>query len=236
MVPDGVPDPTPEQALAPTTIVDSDHPDIVAFAREHTGGVSDPVERAVRLYYAVRDGFRYDPYRLQFGIEGFKASTTLKQGHGWCVTKAVLLAAACRAAGLPARLGFADVRNHLSTERMRKQLKTDVFYWHGYTAIWLNQRWVKATPAFNIELCEKFRLKPLEFDGTEDSIYHPFDLEGRKHMEYLQMRGEYLDVPLQPMLETFAKTYGWTSEAVRQWTSADFERDVERETAGLPKS
>jgi hypothetical protein len=124
-------------------------------------------------------------------------------------------------------MGYADVRNHLSTERMRRTMQTDVFYWHGYTAILLDGQWLKATPAFNIELCEKFRLQPLAFDGTADSIYHPFDLEGRRHMEYLNFRGEFADVPVADIVRTFDECY---PRAVQQET-ADFDQDVARETA-----
>src|SRR3990167_10527059 len=93
--------------------------------------------RAVARTLAVRDGLRYAPYRLDLTPEGMRASTVLANGYGWCVPKAVLLAAGCRAAGIPARLGFADVRNHLSTERMRKSMETEIFYWHGYTELWI---------------------------------------------------------------------------------------------------
>jgi len=137
----------------------------------------------------------------------------------------------CRALGIPARLGFADVRNHLSTARMRASMQSDVFYWHGYTSLHLDGAWVKATPAFNVELCEKFGLLPLEFDGTADSIYHPFDREGRRHMEYLAYRGEFADVPLDAMLETFRHRYpGSRLAAEGAFQGADFERDVEAET------
>ncbi len=118
-----------------------------------------------------------------------KASTALANGYGWCVPKAALLAAACRAAGIPARVGYADVRNHLSTERLRQNMGSDLFVWHGYTDIWLDGQWLKATPAFNIELCDRFGLLPLEFDGRADSIYHPFDTAGNRHMEYVTMHG-----------------------------------------------
>jgi transglutaminase-like putative cysteine protease len=212
--------------LEATPAVESRHPDVVRFARTHSGGSECPRERAVALYYAVRDGFRYDPYSVDVSIESLRASATLRAGRGWCVSKAILLAASCRALGIPARLGYADVRNHLSTERMRQHMKTDVFYWHGYTSIFLEGAWVKATPAFNIELCEKFRLVPLDFDGREDSIYHSFDLEGNRHMEYVNQRGEFADVPLDAMLETFRSTYPDLGE----WRAADFDQDVERET------
>jgi len=214
-------------ALKPTPTVDSDHPSVVAFAEASAEGARTEAERAVRLYYAVRDGIRYDPYTLLMTVPGLRASTTLEAGRGWCVPKAALLAACCRAQGIPARLGYADVRNHLSTERLRQFMNTDVFYWHGYTAIQLDGKWVKATPAFNVELCEKFRIRPLEFDGTEDSIYHPFDLDGRQHMEYLRFRGEYDDVPLDEMMATFVKHY---SSDMVETPGGDFDRDVDEET------
>jgi transglutaminase-like putative cysteine protease len=214
--------------LKATPVVNSDHPEVVRFARQARGSASTPREQAVALYYAVRDGFRYNPYALDLTPEGLSASRVLEVGHGWCVTKAVLLAAACRASGIPARMGYADVRNHLSTERMRQTMQTDIFYWHGYTSILLDGQWLKATPAFNVELCRKFRLKPLEFDGTEDSIYHPFDLQGNRHMEYLNFRGEFADVPVDDMVRTFNECY---PQAVQQ-EGGDFDRDVARETAG----
>lgn len=216
-------------ALQPTRIVDADHPAVRAFAEERAAGREGDAERAIALYYAVRDEIRYDPYGAATTPDTLCASATLERGRGWCVSKSVLLAAACRAIGIPARLGFADVVNHLSTERMRQNMETDVFYWHGYTSIALpDAGWVKATPAFNIELCEKFGLLPLEFDGKEDSLYHPFDREGNRHMEYVNERGEYDDVPLDAIMATFAEHYPST---VLQEEDADFDRDVEAETA-----
>ncbi len=212
--------------LQSTPTIESDHAAIRAFAQESAAGAKDEVATAVALYYAVRDGIRYDPYQMLLSVDGFKASRTLASGRGWCVPKAILLAAACRSLGIPARLGFADVRNHLSTERMREHMKTDVFLWHGYTDIWLNGRWLKATPAFNVELCHKFRLKPLEFDGRSDSIYHPFDLDGNRHMEYLNFRGEYADTPIEAIVADFRANYASLLAATEQ---ADFDTDVAQE-------
>ncbi len=209
--------------LGSTPTIDSDHPRVGAFARDSAGPDGDTRQRAVALYYAVRDGFQYDPYRIDLTVEGLRASATLASGRGWCVTKAVLLTACCRALGIPARLGFADVRNHLTTPRMRELMQTDVFFWHGYAEIFLDGRWVKATPAFNVELCEKFRLRPLEFDGRTDSIYHPFDLDGHQHMEYLRDRGWFYEVPVERMLETFEREYPGAYEELAE---ANFERDL----------
>ncbi|OJX30128.1 MAG: transglutaminase [Burkholderiales bacterium 68-12] len=220
--------PRPEH-LQPTACIDSGHGAVQAFARQHAQG-QDERARAVALYLAVRDGLRYDPYRIDLTEHGMRASTALAQGHGWCVPKAVLLAAACRAAGLPARLGFADVRNHLSTERMRQTMQTDVFIWHGYTDIWIDGRWVKATPAFNIELCERFGLLPLEFDGLNDSLYHPYDRAGQRHMEYLHQRGAHDDLPLADIVQDFARVYGPGMMDPAAWQGASFQADVQQET------
>jgi transglutaminase-like putative cysteine protease len=219
--------PDPQDCLAPTRFVDSDHPAVAAYARRAAGAQGSDRERAVRLYYAVRDDIRYDPYAIRLSVRGLSASGVLESGRGWCVNKAVLLAACCRAVGIPARMGYADVRNHLSTERLRQAMQTDLFYYHGYTSIHLDGRWVKATPAFNLSLCEKFRLHPLEFDGREDSIYHPFDLQGNRHMEYLGFHGEHADVPLADLLRVFEQHY----PGLNRLETADFDGDVERETA-----
>jgi transglutaminase-like putative cysteine protease len=231
--------PSVDPELAATPIIDSGHPAVIEFATSRAAGAGSQDEQAIRLYYAVRDEIRYDPYDAAVEVDTLRASATLERGRGWCVAKSVLLAAACRALGIPARLGFADVRNHLSTARMREQMQTEVFYWHGYTSIRLGAeaRWVKATPAFNIELCEKFGFLPLEFDGKTDSLYHPFDTEGRKHMEYVSERGEFDDVPLDEMLATFAEKYpsmnlGRGGAGGGAGSEADFDRDVEAEVTG----
>ena len=217
-----------DPTLAPTALIDSDHPDVAGFAACHATGATD-VERAVALYYAVRDGFRYDPYRIDLSPAGMKASAVVAKGYGWCVTKAALLAAACRASGIPARVGYADVRNHLSTERMRAVMGTDVFHWHGFTEIGLDGRWVKATPAFNVELCERFGLLPLEFDGRSDSIYHPFDRHGHRHMEYLAQRGSFDDVPLADMVADFMRLYPAWRNYLESMQHADFTAEIDRE-------
>jgi hypothetical protein len=152
--------PTPAH-LAPAAVIDSDHPAVIELARRATGATAR--ERAISLYYLVRDNFRYDPYRIDLSPAGLSASRVIENGYGWCVPKAALLAAVARAAGIPARVGYADVRNHLSTERMREVAQTDLYIWHGYTELWLEDDWVKATPAFNLSLCERFGIHPLDW-------------------------------------------------------------------------
>lgn len=220
----------PAALLGPGRFVDSADPAIRAFAEAHAATGGD-VERACALYYAVRDGLRYDPYDIDYSPEGFSASRTLGRGRGFCVTKAAVLAAVARAAGIPARLGYADVRNHLATPRLVEQMGTDLFIFHGYTDLWLDGRWVKATPAFNIQLCEKFGVVPLEFDGREDSVFHPFDARGQRHMEYVRDRGVYADVPYEEILAEFRALY--PNFAIDQdGPGGDFAAEAEAARAG----
>jgi transglutaminase-like putative cysteine protease len=168
---------------------------------------SSDVERALSLYYAVRDGIRYNPF-LDFSRDtAFQGSQCLATGEGFCIGKAALLAACARAVGIPARVGFADVKNHLTTPRLAERMGTDLFVYHGFTELWLEGKWVKATPAFNLDLCRKFRVKPLEFDGRHDSIFHPFDADERRHMEYVRDRGSSADVPVEEIKRVFREAY-----------------------------
>jgi transglutaminase-like putative cysteine protease len=229
-MPETLPEILPPSAasLEATPLIDSTHPAVLAFASRYDQGATVR-ERAVSLFLATRDSFRYDPYRIDLSVAGMRASSVLALGHGWCVTKAALLAAACRAVGIPARLGFADVRNHLSTERLRQTMQTDVFIWHGYTDIYIEGQWLKATPAFNIELCDRFGLLPLDFNGREDSIYHPFDRAGNRHMEYVQQRGTFDDMPLDRIVADFQTVYPAWRPSHSSLERADFLSDVARE-------
>ncbi|MCV6614002.1 MAG: transglutaminase family protein [Cellvibrionaceae bacterium] len=213
-----------QEYLQPTEFIQSTHPAVVSFAEAHAQGETD-LEKAVSVYYAVRDKIFYDPFTASLERQGFKASHVLEVGRAWCVPKAILLAACYRHLGIPARLGFADVTNHLSTEKMRQAMQTDIFYWHGYTSVYLQGQWLKATPAFNLSLCEKFGLKPLEFNGREDSLYHEFDQQGNKHMEYLNERGDYADLPYQELMSDFKRYY----PGMVALMGVDFDEEVAKE-------
>lgn len=193
--------------LAATWYVDADHPDVQAFARDTVAGASDDVDRAAALFAAVRDQIRYDPYVLALRPEAMRASAVLASGRNWCVPKATLLAAACRAVGIPARLGFADVRNHLSTPRLLELMGTDVFRWHGYTSLFVEGVWRKASPAFNTELCERFGVAPLEFDGRSDALLHAYAGHGERYMEYLVDHGSFAELPFDRMVAELRDTY-----------------------------
>jgi transglutaminase-like putative cysteine protease len=202
--------------LEPTWFIDCESPPVSAFAAAHVVDIEQPVEQAIALFYAVRDRIRYDPYGISYQPETFRASAVAVSNATWCVPKSVLLTACARSLGIPARLGFADVRNHLTSAKLSASMGTDLFIWHGYAELLLpdpagsagDQRWFKLSTAFNIELCERFGVRPLEFDGTADALMHPFDQAGNRHMEYVRQRGSYDDLPLDEMLAQFNELYG----------------------------
>lgn len=216
--------------LAPSTYVDSDAPSVVEFARQVTRGQADPVARAVALYYAVRDDVAYTAYCDFRSEETYRASGCLARGAGFCVGKASLLAASARAAGIPARVGFADVINHLTSPRLRKLMTTDVFYFHGYAEMLLDGAWVKATAVFDRALCERVGILPLEFDGRSDALFHPFDAKGRQHMEYVRDRGPMLDVPVAEIMATFERVYPGLTTAGEAGPPDRFRNEAERVT------
>jgi transglutaminase-like putative cysteine protease len=195
-----------KEFLESASFIDSDDPAVVAFSRTHAVGKAQR-DRAIALYYAVRDEIRYNPFLDFSDPEAFRASAVLKANEGFCIGKAALLAAAARAAGIAARVGFADVKNHLTTPRLAETMGSDLFIYHGYAELHLEGKWVKATPAFNLALCKRFRVKPLEFDGRNDSIFHAFDEDDRRHMEYLRDRGRYADVPTAQIQRAFSEAY-----------------------------
>ena len=217
-----------EEYLTPTYYIDSDHSAVIEFAGRNCESKGKEIEKAVQLYYAVRDGIRYNPYSMEPGKESMKASSVLNKGHGYCVAKAVLLAACARSQKIPARIGLADVKNHLTTKRLMRLMGTDVYIYHGYTELFLNNKWVKATPAFNLELCNNFNVRPLEFDGTKDSIFHPFDKSGNKHMEYVKEHGVFADLPWDRILTASKKSYPVYFEDLER-RSKDFSAEALRE-------
>ncbi len=212
--------PGPEH-LAPTTFIDADAPLVVAFAQRAVDAALGP-ERIRRLFAAVRDQVRYDPYSVSRDPREYVASAVIERGAAYCVPKAVLLTAAARAIGVPARLGFSDVRNHLQSPRLAEVMGTDLFVFHGYAELHVDGAWRKATPAFNASLCARFGVAPLEFDGTEDAMLHEFTGDGSRHMEYVSERGLYVDLPLDLILDTFAASCPRLIDHAREIDDAEF--------------
>ena len=219
-----------ERYTAAGEFVDSGDADVLEFAKTAAASAGDDVSRAVKLYYAVRDEIFYDPYYGGEERRYFRASDCLRAKRGFCIPKAALLAAAARSVGIPARVGYADVRNHLSTKKLLDLMGGDLFIWHSFTELYLDGRWVKATAAFNLSLCQKFGVHPLEFDGRNDSLFHEFDREGRRHMEYVREWGSYPDVPYEEIIADFRKTYPRWMVLVSKGKRGNFAAEAQSES------
>lgn len=204
--------------LTPTAIIDSDHPRVQEFAARALCGAGDPIEAAGRLYLAVRDGIRYDPYAPFHLPRHYQASSVIERGRQFCIPKASLLCALARACGIPARLGFASVKNHIATRQLIDYLGVNLFVYHAFVELYLNGKWVKATPAFNRELCERHKVPPLEFNGYEDSMFQAYNSNRQRYMEYVAFIGTYADVPVEEILAAWKATYG--EARVRQWIAS----------------
>ncbi|KAA3626699.1 MAG: transglutaminase family protein [Proteobacteria bacterium] len=197
----------PDDYLQPREFIDADHDSIQEFVSKHTVSGESALQTALRLYLAVRDGIIYDPYHVGPEPHYFRASDCLAAGRGFCIPKAALLAACARAAGIPARVGYADVRNHLSTPKLDELTGGNVYTWHSYTDLFLDGQWVKATPAFDKALCERFGVHVLEFDGRTDSLFQEFNQSGHRHMEYVRKRGVFEDVPFETIVAEFDRNH-----------------------------
>ncbi|MCU0553853.1 MAG: transglutaminase family protein [Syntrophales bacterium] len=220
--------------LQPTFYFDTASDVVIGFARAHAKGET-AAERAISLFRAVRDEILYDPYNIVLAPDAFRAGAIIGKRRGYCVAKAIALAAVARVSGIPARVGFADVKNHLSTERLRRLMKTDVFVFHGYAELHLNGRWFKVTPTFNMSLCDKFGVRPLEFDGASDCLFHEFDSRGRRHMQYLRDHGAFADVPFDRIVEELQRHYPDFFPARGTPVGGDFEGEAVKEAAGTGK-
>lgn len=208
--------------LQPTHFIDSDNPMVIEYAKSKTQATSDK-QKAIDLYLAVRDDILYDPYHLILNPDLISASITLNRGRGYCVEKSLLLAAVGRVHGIPSRLGFSIVRNHLSTPKFVEMLRSDKFVFHGYNEFWIEGKWVKCTPAFNKTLCDRFGVEALPFDGEHDSIFHAYE-GGKKYMEYLHEYGQFDDLPYELFVQELKIHYPhlFQGDSLKSWSEQGF--------------
>jgi transglutaminase-like putative cysteine protease len=197
-----------ERYLKPTPTIDCETASIKERARLLTEGHEKVIDKAKPLFYFVRDEIKYNPYLYTYVSEPYRASATLERREGFCIQKAILLAALARAVGIPVRLGFADIRNHLSPKKLTDLMNTDVYTYHGYCELYIESKWVKATPVFDLKTCEESGIIPTEFDGKHDAIFHSHDRDGNPHIEYVRNHGHYEDLPLDAIVGASSQLYG----------------------------
>lgn len=204
--------------MRPAPGIDSDNPHIRRKAEALCSGLKRDADKAEKLFYWVRDSIKYVPLVHVEEFRNYRASQTLERRRGFCVEKAALLTAFCRATGIPARLHLADIRNHLIPARLVKVMGTDLFICHGYCELYVGENWVKATPAFDLAMCRENRIIPVEFDVQKDGIFHSHNLDGELHIEYVRDRGIHAGVPLDMIFAAWFQVYGMGSlERVKQY-------------------
>ena len=196
-----------DKYLQPTYFIDSDSDLVQTIASDLVSDHKNIRQNAIYLFYWTRDKIKYDAYSLSSLKRHYKASRIIQEEKGWCVQKAIVLTALARAVGIPARLHFADIRNYQTPDKLKTTIGTDIFLYHGYTDFYLNGKWVKATPAFNKELCEKFGYNTVEFDGIHDAILPEKTLKDERYVEYLMDRGTNHDLPFKEIFKTFYEKY-----------------------------
>jgi transglutaminase-like putative cysteine protease len=204
--------------LEPSPGVASDHPRVAALARELAAGAAGPAQVAAALFAHAREAVRYSPFVPFHRIQDYEAPAVLARGKGYCVQKSALLAALARAAGIPARLGFADIANHQLPEGMAAMLGTEVMAHHCYAELWLAGAWRKATPSFEAPLCAARGWRLVEFAPKGDALLPASDLAGRPHITYLRHHGHRAGVPLEEILAAWRSAYG--AEKVAGWQAA----------------
>ena len=197
-----------EEYLKPTPSIDCGANSIKGKTQALTKGQKQTAEKAKSLFYFVRDEIKYNMYSPFHLPEHYRASAILERGEGYCVQKAVLLAALARAMGIPTRLRFADIRNHLATQKVIETIGTNLFVYHAYDEFYIDGRWIKAAPTFDIKMCQENRIIPVEFDGKNDALLHSHNQDGKPHIEYVHDYGHYQDVPLNEILEAWIQAYG----------------------------
>lgn len=194
-----------EKYLKSTDFLDFEHPTFNTFCASIPNELSQ-VELVKWLYLKVRDGFLYDPYHLDLRPEGLVASTICTKKRAWCVEKSIVLAALARKYGIPSRLGFANVINHIGVEKLLTYLQKKEIVFHGYVELFIENQWVKCTPAFDKRICALSKVEPLVWDGKTDSMFQAFD-DQRKFMEYTHFYGDFEDVPVDLMNLEMKKHY-----------------------------
>jgi transglutaminase-like putative cysteine protease len=187
--------------------MDIEHPAIKDTLKTLDIAALGPIERAVKIFYFVRDCCHYNMHAITGDFEAYRASEVLKKGEGWCMQKAVLFTTLARAAGIPSRLVLVSIRNH-SIPPENLAMDTNLIFPHAFNDLFLNGRWVKAAATFDAKICNNIKVAAVEFDGQQDALLPATDLEGRPYIEYLDEFGTHADIPWPLILHHLQKIYG----------------------------
>ncbi len=193
--------------LEPTYYLDFENDSVQNIISEFKDDVLSDKMKAIGMYTKVRDKWKYDPYSISLSKEKYTSSHIAGKQSGNCVEKSILLIACLRALKIPARLHLAKVKNHIAVERLTEKFGSNELTPHGMVNVYLNDQWLKMSPAFNKSLCEKLNVDPLDFDGENDSYLQQYNSQGTRFMEYIEDYGHFEDVPLDFMKANIKEHY-----------------------------
>ena len=198
-----------EPYLQPTEFFDFNKKIVKNQALSITEGLSSDKEKAIALFYWVRNKIKYNMTTyIPFIKANFKASVTLRRKNGFCVSKSILLSSFARTVGIPARIHLVDLINHKVSQKVIDFMGTNVMYYHRYSEFFLNNKWVKLTPSFDEGTAMKGKFLPMvEFDGENDAVFPKFDENGELFGEYLKDRGIHADLPIDEIDKVFTEKY-----------------------------
>lgn len=195
--------------LQPTKFFDFNKSKVKQKALEIINGCESDKEKAIALFYWVRDEIKYNMQLfVPKIINNFKASKVIQKHQGFCVSKSILLSTLARAVGIPARIHLVDLINHLVSQKIIDFMGTNVMYYHGFSELFIDGKWVKLTPSFDKDTAIKGGFLPMvEFDGENDAVFPPYDIKGNKFGEYVGDRGVHADLPLDEIDKVFEEKY-----------------------------
>ena len=189
----------PARCLAASGAIDSDHPALVARAREITRGVTNEWERAAALLEHVRDAIAYDFTPDLRSPDDWRASQTLARGNGFCQQKAVLLTALGRAAGIPSATGLQHILDHkLLDTRYERWLPGGIIHFHGHSFFFLEGAWRIADATLDEALStrKQYRLVSFSRSAPEAARLPRTDLAGAPHFDFLADFGPFPGIPV----------------------------------------
>ena len=200
--------------LVPTYFFDFEDPQFQEYLKPFKDSQRSKLDLAVSAYLFVRENWRYDPYVISFNAADLRASSILQKKTAHCIDKSILLVSFFRALNIPARLQLAKVSNHIAVEKLTKRFGTNIMTPHGLVNVFLGDKWIKLSPAFNKGLCEMYDVAPLDFDGKRDSVFQEYNSKGQKFMKYLEDYGHFEDVPVDFIHKNMLEHYPEMKEAI----------------------
>ena len=166
-----------DEFLCPTQMCDSNNPFIITKALNLTEGATTNKEKAMRIFYFVRDKIKYqiNPY---FST----ASRTLNYRHGFCVSKSNLQIALLRALNIPARYHVVNLQSSCLNPFFPNWIVKnfpEIIDHHSICECFLNNTWVACDSTFDKDLIDGAKIKGI----LSQDVFSEIDWDGEGNLE-----------------------------------------------------